>query len=54
MSLSYSEVKYLRSEAPPLESFHVVKDFVKVFPDYLNEIPPKHEINLSFDLFHDT
>ena len=34
-------VKKLESEAPPLDSVPVVKDFLEVFPDDLPEIPPQ-------------
>ena len=49
-----ARVKNLGSEAPPLESVPVVKDFLKVFLDDLLGIPPEREIDFSMDLLLDT
>ena len=43
-------VKDLNSEAPPLESIPVVKDFLKVFPSHLSKIPLELEIDFDTDL----
>ncbi|TMX00474.1 hypothetical protein EJD97_000756 [Solanum chilense] len=47
-------VKDLESEALPLESFPVVKDFPEIFPDDLPRIPPECEIDFGIDLMPDT
>ena len=47
-------VKGLGSEAPPLESVPVVKDFSKVFPYDLHIIPPEWEIDFSIELLQNT
>ena len=44
-------VKDLKFETPHLELVPVVRDFPKVFPDYLPEIPPKWEINIDIEFF---
>lgn len=43
-------VKDLQSEAPPLETVPVVKDFAEVIPDDLPRVPPEREIDFSINL----
>ena len=46
-------VQDLDSEVPPIESVHVVSEFLDVFPNDLPGIPPKWEIDFGIDLLSD-
>ena len=43
-------VKDLESDIPPIESVHVVKDFLEVFLDDLLGIYPEQEIDFGINL----
>lgn len=53
MSLTYSEIKDLESDLPPLEVVLVEKHFLEVFSNDLPRIPPEGEIDFGIDLLPD-
>ena len=47
-------VKDSSSETPTLESVPIVNNFPELFPEDLNKIPPKMEINFGINLLPNT
>ena len=39
-----------KNDTPSLEDYHVVQEFRNVFPNEIPGIPPKSDINFTFDL----
>ena len=42
----------MENESPRLEDFHVMQEFMDVFPDEIPGIPPKRDIAFTIDLVH--
>ena len=47
-------MKDLECETPSIESIPIVREFPKVFPNELPEVPLKREIYFGIDLLADT
>ena len=39
-----------KNDSPRLDGFHVLQEFMDVFPDEIPRIPPKSDINFIFEL----
>ena len=39
-------------DTPRLEGFHMLQEFMNVFPDEIPGIPPKKHTNITFEIVH--
>ena len=39
-----------KNETPRLEDFHVLQEFIDVFPDEIPGLPPKRDVDFTIDL----